>query len=252
MNPAIKLASALAASILLSGCLSLVVEQARIDADIPLAPPAVVPDSVKPGDFFLQASLKAGRTDLQVDEVEWRTDPVGGSLQMQFVGTRHSRVMAGLGYGGSPSAWIGTVWSARNSILRWDVEALFGATYAKSHLEGSVQGSDDEGGRVHDSLSPVDRRTLSGWAQFALRVRTRGSGPWAEWRILPGFCAGELSDPKGRVDSKAVVVAMDSWAAGWIAEFANRDMAILGARVVNPEADGFRHIQALAGWQKAF
>lgn len=245
-------AAAVATILSLTGCLSITVNQARIDADLPFAPPAAIPDSVEPGDGFIQASLKVGPTDFPTEDVQWKTDPVGGSIQAQLVRSSHLRSLAGIGYGGGPSAWLGMAWSTRNAILRWDVEALVGVAYSKTHLEGTLNGSEDDGTRVHEKLPVVDRRFVSGWSQFALRVRSRRSGPWAEWRILPGYYVGELADPGNRIEAKSVTTATGSVAAGWISEFANHDMAIVGIRAVNFEQSSTRRFQFLGSWQKAF
>lgn len=238
----VRVTSAALLSVALSGCYNgkMVVDRAWLEADLPVPPPAFVPDSSRKGDDFVQFGVRLSdkRTLETGREQRWDVAPFAAQAQMQHVISPRFRWVLGGSYSNSASLWTGPVMSVRNSILRWDIETILGCTWAKGGIEGHEYLKDDEGvsrtGASDTSLFNEPRL----WGQASLRTRLVGTGPWLEAGILPSFRWGTL---QGKVNPNTLDAKVESsigvLGVGWIQELQGGSSVILGMRMafVNDE-----------------
>lgn len=252
---------AFAAWLSLSGCATntMVLERASMTADLPIPPPAMVPESTPPSSVFGQISLETIRGDFAevhqdwgaIEERYWGEVPWAGRLQFQFVHGPHLRWVVGGGYSVSGSIWTGPVISVGNSLVRWDMDLILGATYVRANFQGFARIHDVEQSRRFPSETSF-RSGPTVWGQWALRVRARSSGPWGELRYLPVFRWGTLeSDLAQDVRAAAVASTLGAYGLGWVQEFADGSSVVAGFRNIGIDGDALRP-QALLSVQMAF
>jgi len=218
---------------LLPGCQAVVMDRAKLEADLPLASPAMLPDSARPGSVHLAAALRVsdGMAGTDGDAADWKLSPIGGAGQVQVVASPGLRLVAGAGYGGSPSAWTGLVLATRSRRVGLDVELLAGTTQGRYRLDGHVKDLDAEW--AEDNTLHVDGTDWHSWGQGAVRLQAVKSGPWIECRVLPWFPVGTIRDPKGRVFSTTVRWTVSSLALGWTQQTSSGDLFTAGVRTVS-------------------
>lgn len=235
---------------ILGGCTvnHLVLDRARLEADVPMPPPAMVPDSARPGSVHGQLAVWTMETDDSIGAgMRWSRSPVGAQAQIQVVAGPRLRWIAGGGFSRTLSMWTGPVLSVRNSRLRWDAEMLVGATRFRSRLEGRwvPHGVDEEGLSATDESAAADQTGF--WGQGTLRCRAVRSGPWTELRFLPSFSWGDLSKASGSVEELRVRKTMAALGAGWLQETRGGSLWILGGRVIGIGDAAFP--QLVLSWQ---
>ena len=216
-------------SLLLQGCLSIVLDQAKITGELPLVPPAVVPESAPEGSLHGQLAVRVSEElGHHGGKIHWNSYPLAGDGQIQWVMNRHLRFLAGGSLSPSGvSGWAGPVFSTQDRLLRWDIELLAGTSPITYELEGRVVDSeDDETGDFTRSGGEVRRS----WGQCALRARALESGPWGEVRIVPALYVGSLADPRGRIEPYDVIAGALSVGGGWIQEFRGGTLILVGGR----------------------
>lgn len=239
----------LALPLLLGGCFvnELVLDRARLEADVPVPPPAMVPDSAKGGRFHGQLALwTMDMEDSIAPDQSWKRVPLGVQGQLQVVSGPRLRWIFGAGFSNTMSAWTGPAFSVRNSLLRWDIEMLLGLTHFRSHLQGHVQHEDD-GVRTRLESVEDDAEGNHFWGQWTLRARAVRSGPWAELRFLPDFSWGNLSSPGSDAQTVRVRSAVTTLGTGWVQETRSGSLWVLGVRGIGVEDEMLP--QLLLSWQ---
>ncbi|HNY31687.1 MAG TPA: hypothetical protein PKO15_12430 [Fibrobacteria bacterium] len=238
-----------------SGCVHIDVTRVKVDADLALPAPPIVPDSAQPGKIYGQGALRVSSADpVGGDAVCWNNSPVGVDAALQYVVTRHVRILAGGSMSSTPSAWIGLGTNVRNSILAWDFDVLAGTTRSKVAIQGLVSGRHEEEDRERNTPVSDEGDRLLSWMQFAARVRARGSGPWMEFRLQPGMAVGVLKDPEGDADDRGTSASATAMGIGWVQEFRGESALIVGARKVNTWLDEESSVvaQGLVSWVQPF
>lgn len=235
--------------LLLGGCFTneLVLDRARMEADVPVPPPAMVPDSAEAGSFHAQFALwTTGLEDSVAPDKFWKRAPVGAQGQLQVVSGPHLRWIFGAGMSNTMSAWTGPAFSVRNSMLRWDVEMLLGLTHLRSRLDGHVRHEYDGVRTSLDSVEDDDESNYF-WGQWTLRARAARSGPWAELRFLPAFSWGNLSSPGSDAETIRIRSAVTTVGAGWVQEMRSGFLWTLGVRGIGIEDEMLP--QMILSWQ---
>lgn len=237
------LAPSVLVSLLLSGCYDnqMVVDRAWIVADLPVPPPAFVPDSSRIKDGFVQAGLQLseGRTFEPGNNKRWDVAPLSAQLQLQQMLTPRIRLVLGGCYSNSASAWVGSAMSVAGSNPRWDLEFLLGGTWATGQIVGHQEDAlklGESSESIPDSIFVDEPR---GWGQAALRARMIRSGPWMELRLLPWFLWGTLEGtPDKTTQNASVVSSIAVLGGGWIQEFRGGSSVILGVRTAFVDDEG--------------
>ena len=151
---------------------------------------------------------------------------------LQYVVNRHLRVFAAATLGRSVDASAGLVVRIRQTGLVWEGECSLGTSWRRLDLDTLIASSY----RSRDSRYILQPDGHWGqWSQFALRMRTTGSGPWLEGRLLPAFPVGKTGYGRNdsvNYDDQSNTLGMASFAAGWIAEFSKEREGILGIRQI--------------------
>lgn len=239
----------------LCGCIFIKVTSVRVDADLAMPAPPMLPDSIRAGQFFGQMGVRfASAQPVESDSFQWRAPRVGGDIGVQYVASRHVRILSGASVSSTPSAWFGMGTNVRNTYLAWDFDALFGATWTKVNIHGQVTGWEDESDpQRKSSLVDQGSRVLP-WMQFAVRTRMRGSGPWLELRVQPGMKLGVLVDPEDAAEDQSVVSITTATGGGWIQEFPNGSALVVGARTVGTQLENVTggSAQGFASWVQPF
>lgn len=227
----LRLAPIALAFALLQGCLSMVIDAAKLEADMPLAPPPFRPDSARIGSLLAQASLKLTPGSRDVDTTStWKDFPVGGSFQVQQIWGEHWRGVVGGGFSRSASAWVGAVAGIRTETSNWDMDLLVGFTEVRYGIGGHVEG-DDNDDDVNYPLSTSGKR-VSPWSQFALRWSARGSGPYLEERTVLLHWSALRDTSKYDVDPVYVGTSVSCLGGGWKWERPGGSILSAGARFV--------------------
>lgn len=229
----------------LQACVDVVIDQAHLKGELPLTVPAMLPDSASPKALQIQTAIRLSpSTHYQEANRRWDDFPVGGSIQLQKTLNSRYRLASGVSVSEGASAWVGPVIFLQTGTAVWESEILFGASLHSISMKGHI---------LYDIEEPRDTSTFSSsgshasiWGQFALRVRSAGSGPWLEGRVLP-FTWGELStaDVAYPAYASSTVISLGS---GWKWDLAGGRMAALGARAV--WVDKQREVQLIAQWQR--
>lgn len=223
----------LALGLLAGGCSvnQMVLDRAHLEADVPVPPPAMVPDSAERGSSHAQFVLWSMESGDSVGRgLVWSRSPVGAQLQLQVVSNPHLRWAVGAGYSRTVSVWFGPVLSVRNSLVRWDVEMLFGMTRFHSLIVGHERFEDAEGEMREGKPSSNETEQAGFWGQWTLRCRAARSGPWAELRYLPSFSWGDLASNgvnSGDLRIRRTVAAVG---AGWVREMPGGSLWNAGVR----------------------
>lgn len=219
----------------LSGCYNgeMVVDRAWLESDLPVPPPAFVPDSSRKRDGFVQFGFRfAEKRNLETgNEQHWDVAPMAVQCQAQQVINPHLRFVLGGSYSNSTSLWLGPVMSVRNSILRWDIELIMGGTSVEGWIVGHERRRDTEGGTIIGQPDSIQFDDVRIWGQAALRTRMKGTGPWLEGSVLPSFRWGTLEGPPGKTTLDAQVEStIGVLGGGWIQEIRGGSSVILGVR----------------------
>lgn len=251
MNIARKLLAALLCLPLLSlqACVEIVLDQAHLKADMPLAPPTMLPDSSSQSPQ-IQAGLRVSKGK-HYDKGLYRWDdfPIAGSLQLQAPLNRHWRVTAGADLAEGASLWVGPIISTHTGNAVWEAELLVGRSIVQADIKGHYRDKEITELLSRDTLATSGFRSTT-WGQFALRVRSAGSGPWLEGRVLPfrwGQIEDTLSSYFGSEPTSAATLVL-SLASGWKWDLASGRMASFGARAV--WVDKQCEVQLIAQWQR--
>jgi hypothetical protein len=227
---------------LLQGCL--VVDQARLEADMPQAPPTFRPDSARTGSVMVQAALKVTPGSRDVDSAcTWKDFPVGGVVQLQQIWGDHWRGVLGGSYSRGGSAWIGAVAGIRTASSTWEMDMLVGFTQVRYGITGHKE---SWFGDTEYTVSTSGRR-LSPWSQFALRWAARGSGFYIEERTMLLHWSA-LRDTAGGDSPLYFGTSMSSLGLGWKWEWPGGTILSAGARMV--QLGGTVEEQALVQFQR--
>lgn len=256
MSARIRLAVLALPAILFQGCLSIMLDQTHVRGEVPMTPPAVVPDSVRVGSLHGTVSIELAdsntRSSVKTPEQTWTRSWGSAGGQVQWVVGPHLRLVAGAQ--ASPIGatwWGGPVVSVRDRVMRWDMELLAGSSRIEYDVRGRVVGTSDDGEqRRNDTLvARGSGRRL--WGQTALRARSHCSGPWIEGRMVPSVWITTLSDTattRSRAADKSVVQVVSAIGGGWIQEFRDGSMILAGVRLTQME--GASSVSMLVSLQK--
>jgi len=236
MHPLLRLSTLTIPVAMFSGCVSMVLDHAWLDSDFPMPPPAIAPDSTRSGDFLAQAGVRLSDGKLLDDaKYTWTTRSVGGYGQVQVAFSPGFRWIAGGGYSSTGSVWTGPVATFEWPDMRLDLEGLFGSTKGTHHLVGHLRDSEAGYNDFTDTLPILaEGARWRQWVELTVRARPKGSGAWAELRMLPGFQWGTLSKPLSSTADYTLSVATNSLGlgAGWIQAMDNGNTLVLGPRLV--------------------
>lgn len=244
MNAPLRLVVLALPAMLFQGCLAIVLDQTHVRGEIPMAMPAVVPDSVRSGSLHgtlaIELADSSARSRGEDYEQSWSRSWGSAGGQLQWVVGPHLRLVGGAQANAiGASWWGGSVISVRDRVMRWDVELLAGSSRLEYDVRGRVTGgtsSDGSRDRNDTLVSQGSGRRL--WGQTALRGRAHRSGPWLEWRLVPGVWITTLKDTAtsgSRADDEPVVQTVSSLGGGWIQEFRNGSMILAGVRSTRME-----------------
>lgn len=242
MNARTRLAALIVPVFLFQGCLSIVLDQTHVRGQVAHPAPAVVPDSVRPGSLHGSLSVELSdsnaRSSVKSPEQTWTRPWVAGGGQLQWVAGPHLRLVAGAQASPTGASWWGgPVLSVRDRFMRWDMELLAGASRLEYEVRGRVVGSND-GDEERDDTLLVQGFGRRVWGQTALRGRAHRSGPWAEWRVAPAVWIATLRDTSHReslAKDKPVFQTSSSLGGGWIQEFRDGSMVLVGVRSTRME-----------------
>lgn len=255
MNARWRLAALVLPLILFQGCLSIVLDQTHVRGQVALPPPAVVPDSVRTGSLHGSVAIELSdsntRASVKTPEQTWTRPWGSASGQVQWVVGPHLRLAAGAQASPTGASWWGgPVVSVRDRVMRWDMELLAGTSRLEYDVRGRVTSSNDgDGGRNDSLVMKGSGRRL--WGQVALRGRAHRSGPWMEWRAVPGVWITTLKDTTTQgtpAADKPVFQAVSALGGGWIQEFRDGSMILAGVRSTYME--GAMSVSMLVSLQK--
>jgi hypothetical protein len=220
----------------LTGCVEMVLDRARLDADLPMPPPAFVQDSTRQGDLNFQGGVRiSDGTFIQSQTYRWSSLPVGGYAQVQYSVLPSVRWVAGAGRSSKSLVWTGVVARRRNFGFQNEIEVDFGGSDGSAHLEGHLKDSEADYNEFTDTgLVLSDQRGWRTWFQASFRTRCASSGPWFEFRLLPSFDWGTITKNPGAPLEYSLLVETASlgFGAGWIQDFSNGSSLLVGARLV--------------------
>jgi len=220
----------------LTGCVEMVLDRARLDADLPMPPPAFVPDSTRQGDLYVQGGLRVSDGTFVGSETnKWSSLPVGGYVQAQIAVLPTVRWIAGAGRSSKSLVWTGIVGRHRNFGFQNEIELDFGGSDGSAHLEGHLKDSEADYNDFTDTGTVYsDQRGWRTWFEASFRTRSSSSGPWFELRILPSFDWGTITKNPGAPLEYSLLVETSSlgFAAGWIQDFSNGSSFLVGGRLV--------------------
>lgn len=201
---------------------------------IPFAPP-----DAEQGQFLFAAALignQANNTQqIQGYGIDLDVPLLQETTIFQYVASQHIRFFAAATLGRSVDASAGLVVRIRQTGIVWETECSLGTSWRRLELDTLIASSSSRNGLY--ALRPDGR--WGQWSQFALRMRTTGSGPWLEARALPAFPVGDAGyghNDDQYYDDRQNSLALASFAAGWIVELSRKREGVLGIRQIALES----------------